>query len=128
MSKLIENVRHRSLVCVVVHEDDDPLFGQNERRQDRPIPQSHGNIRRLVKIRSKARVLNGVDVILNRAKVRIDEEQCDDIIRVVLHPLSDLLQIGLQGSNVKEIARCVTAVNSVVHPMGFAREHSDAVI
>lgn len=91
VSELVQDVRYILLVGHVIHEDHYTLLGKNHLGESGPLVETHGDVGRLVEVRTKSRLLQGTSVVANVNKVAVDNEDRDDIIRMRFDPRSDSL-------------------------------------
>ena len=86
LAKFIEDVRDLGLVGLVVHEDDDAFPGKDHVTESGPVAAMHRNPWGNIEVVGETRILNGIDIVGDIAEVRVDEEDCNDVVRMFLDP------------------------------------------
>lgn len=119
MAKLIQDIWHFGLICLVVHEDDHALSREDQLRESRPLILSHWHIWWCINIRAQSGVLYRSGVVSHSDVVTVDNQERHYVVWMRLDPLPNSLQLGLIGSSVQDIAVGMTVVDGVVHIVGF---------
>ena len=128
MGELVEDIGVFDLVCVVIHEDNDALLGQNHFRESRPLVEAHRNVRRLVQVVGQIRLLENLTVVSRLNEIAVDNEECHDIIGVVADPGGHLVEFADVSASVQKLARSVATKDRSVDVVRLALNHADTVV
>lgn len=84
MCKFIENIWHRSLIGVVIHEEDETFIRENHFAQRGPLVAVLRDICGFVDVREKAGVGDCWDEIFYDGEVAVADEDGEDFVGVFL--------------------------------------------
>ena len=128
MGKLVKDVGIFDLICVVIHEDNDALLGQDHFRESRPLVEAHRNVWRLIQVIGQVRLLEDLTVVSWLNKIAVDNEKCHNIIGVVADPIAHFVELFEVGASVQKLARSVATVDGSIDIVSLALNHTDAVV
>lgn len=72
--------------------------------------------------------MNGRDIVLHGREVRVHDKEGHYIVWMVVEPIRQSLQLRLPCSCIQKVAGGVAVVDGVVHPVGLALKHANAVV
>ena len=120
MRELLHNVRHRVLVGVVVHEHDDAIVVEDHLAEGGPLVFVLGDEFGRVEVLGDSGVLDRGHEVFDEGEVGVADEHGDDFEGVFLQPADDLLEFGLEGAGVEEVAGGVAVVEGFVDIVDLA--------
>jgi len=115
--ELFHDVRHGVLVGVVVHEHDHAVVVENHLAERGPLVFVLGDEFGGVEILGDSGVFDGGHEVFDESEVGVADEHCDDFEGVLLQPADDLLEFGLEGAGVEEVAGGVAVIEGFVDPV-----------
>lgn len=123
--ELFQDVGHGVLVGVVVHEHDDAVVVENHLAERGPLVFVLRDVLGCVEVLRDAGVFYGWDEVFHVGEVGVADEHRDDFEGVLLQPTNDLLELGLEGAGVQEVAGRVAVVEGFVDVVDLALDCED---
>ena len=104
VGEFLNKPRVGGLVCLVVHEDDNALAGEDDAGEGGPILAGHGDLGRGEDQVHEAGALDRVDEFPGGNVVRVADHDGHDVVGVGADPLGDADQVVLQRADVEDVA------------------------
>lgn len=118
--ELFQDVGHGVLVSVVVHEHDDAVVVEDHLAKRGPLVFVLRDILGCVEVLRDARVFDGGNEVFDVGEVGVADQHCDYFEGVLLQPADNLLEFGLEGAGVEEVARGVAVIESFIDIVNLA--------
>ena len=118
--ELLHDVGHGVLVGVVVHEHDDAVVVEDHLAEGGPLVFVLGDEFGRVEVLGDSGVLDRGHEVFDEGEVGVADEHGNDFEGVLLQPADDLLEFGLKGAGVEEVAGGVAVVEGFVDVVDLA--------
>lgn len=118
--ELFHDVGHGVLVGVVVHEHDDAIVVEDHLAESRPLIFVLRNVAGSVEVLRDAGVFDRDAEVFYDGEVGVADQHGDDLEGILAQPADDLLELGLEGAGVEEVAGGVAVVEGSVDLVDLA--------
>lgn len=101
MGEFIENVWDCRLICVVVHEENDPLAREYHLTQSWPLIPILRNVGWFVEVVADTAVFDGWNIVLHVDEIRVANKPSDDVVWICFEPGNKSFQRRLESTGVE---------------------------